>query len=1080
MKKITLEIDGKKTEVEEGTTVLEAAEKLDIKIPTLCYKKSLSPYGSCRLCLVEIVRKDGTSSIQTSCTHPALPDLVVRTDTERVIKRRKIMIELLLARCPDSERIRDLAREMGVEKTRIKPKGKDCILCGLCVRMCRERMARSAINFVGRGQKKELQSPFGKPNEVCQSCGACDFICPTGKIILPEASKTEPVPIPDEFNVGLASRPAVNTMYPQAVPNVPAIDERYCARLLSGDCEICKAFCEAEAIDFEQKEEMLNINAGAVVFTPGVGLFDTNTKKEYGYDRYENVITGIQFERLLSSSGPTLGEVLRPFDGKAPKKVAFIQCVGSRDPSCGNEFCSSVCCMYSIKQAIIAREHDPRIEPTIFYIDIRSFGKDFERYYENAKEEYGIKFVKCIISKIYEKPKTKNLMVKFLDAANTMREDEFDLVVLASGLTQTEELKPLAEKSGIGLNEYGFAQTDRNSPGLTSREGIYVAGTYAEPKDIPETVAEGSSSAALASALLKDARGSLIKEKEYPPERDVSDEDIRIGVFICRCGRNIAAVVNVPEVVEYAATLKNVVYADEFLYSCSKDSLDIIKEKVAEHDLNRVVVASCTPRTHEELFRDTVRETGLNRYLFEMTSLREQVSWVHKDYPEEATQKARELVAMMVAKTRRVRPLERDLSDVIHSALVVGGGASGMQAALGVAEQGYEVFLVEKEDKLGGHLRELFDSLEGESPQELLKRLVEKVSMHEKIHVMTNSTVKTLSGFKGNYTSLVDRQGEEIEIQHGVVVLATGAQSYEPKAKEFGYGESPDIITQANLEEMLAKGSGDFSQPKTFVMIQCVGSRNDEHPYCSRVCCAHAVKNAIKLKKLNPEHKIIVLYRDIRTYGFMEKYYLRARESGVIFLRFEADSEPRVAVKNGHIKVKHADTLLGETVTLEPDFLVLSAGITAGDNEELGKTFKVPLNMDRFFMEAHAKIRPLDFTTEGMFFCGLAHSPRFLHESLTQAGGTSIRAVTILSKDKIEAEAITAVVNERLCKGCGLCVSICPFDAREMDDETKTARVISTLCQGCGACAVTCPGGATSHKGFTKKQIMDMVDKAAS
>lgn len=1074
---ITLEIDGKAVEIEEGSTILKAAEKLDIYIPTLCYNTALSPYGSCRLCLVEVKQEDGSSSMQTSCTYPVLPGLVVQTDTEKVKKTRKIMIELLLAMCPDSEEIQNLAKEMGVEKVRIKPKEKDCILCGLCVRMCQERMGRSALNFVGRGQRKELTSPFGKPNVVCQACGACDFICPTKKIILPEVSKTEPEPIPDEFNVGLASKPAVNLLYPQAVPNIPAIDKEYCVHMLTGECNICEAVCEAEAIDFDQKEEKEIMNAGAVLLTPGVGLFDANLKKEYGYDRYDNVITGIQLERILSSSGPTVGEVWRPSDFKPPRKIAFIQCVGSRDSACGNEYCSSVCCMYSIKQAIIAKEHDPRIEPTIFYIDIRSFGKDFERYYENAEKMYGVKFVKCMVSKVYEKAKTKNLMVKYIDGNNAMQEAEFDMVVLASGLTYTEELKPLAEKLGIEMNEDGFALTERNSPGLTSREGIYVAGTYAEPKDIPETVAEGSSAAALASTLLKSARGTMVKKKEYPLERDVSDEDLRIGVFICRCGRNIAAVVNVPDVVEYASKLKNVVYAHEFLYSCSKDALDIIKEKIAEHGLNRVVVAACTPRTHEELFRDTVREAGLNRYLFEMTSLREQVSWVHKDYPEIATQKSKELVEMMVAKSRRVIPLERELSDVINKALVVGGGASGMRAALSTAQQGYEVYLVEKEDNLGGHLRELFDNLEGEPPQELLKRLIDEVNANKKIHVMTGTKVKALSGFKGNYSSLLDSKGEEKEVEYGVAIIATGAEGYQPKEKEFGHGESPNIFTQVDLEEMLAKESEDFSQPKTFVMIQCVGSRNDENPYCSRICCAHAVKNAIKLKKLNPDHKIIVLYRDIRTYGFLEKYYLQAREAGVVFLRYCTKNEPKVEVKNDKITVTHKDILLREVVTFEPDFVILSAGIISGDNEEVGKVFKVPQNADGFFMEAHAKIRPLDFTAEGMYFCGLAHSPRFLHESLTQAQGASVRAVTILSKDKIEAEAITAMVNERVCTGCGLCVAVCPFEAREIDEETRTARVISTLCQGCGACAVVCPSGATIHKGFTKRQIMDMVDK---
>jgi heterodisulfide reductase subunit A len=1074
---ISIEINGKNVEVEEGTTVFEAAEKLEIRIPNLCAHKTLLPYGACRLCLVEISQSCAPASIQTSCTYPVSPGLVVCTDSEKVLATRKIIMELLLARCPGSEQVKSLAIEMGVGKIRIKPQDKDCILCGLCVRMCEERMGRAAINFTGRGQAKEVASPFGKPNELCQACGACDFICPTKKIICSSVSKVKPVSIRAEFNAGLHSRPAVYLLYPQAVPNKATIDEKHCVHLVTGKCGICQEICEAQAIDYEQKAQSLKINAGALVLTSGVKLFDANRKKEYGYDRYDNVITSIEFERILSSSGPTAGEVLRPSDGRPPKKIAFIQCTGSRDPSVGNEFCSSVCCMYSIKEAAIAKEHDPEIEATIYYIDIRSFGKDFERYYESAKKKSGVKFVRCGISKIYETPKSKNLMVKFIESGK-MKEAEFDMVVLAVGLNCSDGIRPLGEKLGISINEYGFINSDKYNPCATNREGVFAAGTIFEPKDIPESVSEGSAVAALASSFLKEVRDTLSVKKEYPAQRDISGEDPRIGVFVCRCGRNIASVVNVPEVVKYAAQLDGVVYATEFLYSCSQDALENIKSDITKYGINRVVIASCTPRTHEELFRDTVREAGLNRYLLEMTSLREQVSWVHKDYPEEATQKSKELVSMMVAKTRRIKPLERGISEVIHSALVIGGGASGMQAALTIAGGGYDVFLIEKEDDLGGHLRELFNNLDNGNPQEFMRSLKERVYANERIQVMTGSQMKKLSGFMGNYKSMISCGTEGKEISHGVVVVATGAVGYSPQNGEFGYQQSLNMITQVSLEERLARGPEEFSQPKKFVMIQCVGSRDDEHPYCSRVCCGQAIKNAIRLKKINPGHEIIVLYRDIRTYGFTEKYYLEARELGVIFLCFDAESKPEVSIKNNTITVIHQDSFLQSRVVFTPDLLVLSTGITPGDNQELASILKVPLNADGFFLEAHPKIRPLDFTSEGIFLCGLAHSPRFLSESLIQAQGAAMRSITVLSKDKVEAKANTACVSEKLCRGCGLCVSVCPFEAREIDEETKTAKVIEILCQGCGACAVACPSGATTHKGFSKNQIMAMVEEA--
>ena len=847
---------------------------------------------------------------------------------------------------------------------------------------------------------------------------------------------------------------------------------------ICSECMECEKVCGPGAVNHKMKDESAEIRTGAVIITSGIELYDADPKKEYGSDRYENVLTSIQFERLLSASGPTVGEVQRPSDGKRPKKIAFIQCVGSRDPSCGNEFCSSVCCMYSIEEAVIATEHDPEVEATVFYIDIRTFGKDFERYYETAVIEHGIKFTRCMVSKIYESPKTKNLFVKYIDDRGNMRESEFDMVVLAVGLTSASSLKPLAETLGIELNEYGFVKTRRNEPGLTSKEGIFVAGTCAEPKDINETVTDGSCAASLVSALLKDERGQMVSKKVYPPEKDVGNEDVRIGVFICRCGRNIASVVNVPEVVEYASKLKDVAFAGEFLYTCSEDSLDNIKKKIDEHDINRVVVASCTPHTHEGLFRDTVRQAGLNKYLFEMTSIREQVSWVHKELPVESTRKAKELVEMIVAKVRLAKPLDVELFEVVSKALVIGGGASGMQTALSIAEQGYDVYLVEKEERLGGHLVKLYENFGDEDPQLMLNSLIDKVESHERIEVMTSSRLESLSGFMGNYTSIIDFKGKKNRIDHGIIVVATGGAAYEPREKEYGWGQSSEVTTQVKLEEILVKRPDAFSEAKDIVMIQCVGSRNDEHPYCSRVCCSHAVKNAIKLKKINPEHRITVLYRDIRTYGFLERYYLEAREAGVIFLCFDKGKEPEVSVKNKKIEITHFDKHLNEAINLKCDSLVLSAGIVPGeDNEELSKLIKVPLNTDGFFMEAHAKIRPLDFTTEGVYLCGLAHSPRFLHESLIQAQGASVRAVTVMSKDKIESKAIIATVNERLCTGCGLCVPACPYDAREIDEDTGKAKVIEVLCQGCGACAVACHSGATTHKGFTKKQIMRMVEK---
>jgi len=1127
---ISLTINDKKIEVEEGLTVLKVAEKVGIKIPTLCSHRALSPYGACRLCLVEIRQGGGPPEIQASCTYPALEGLVVQTDSDRVIKTRKIMIELLLARCPDSEEIKNLAKELGVEKTRIKPKDKDCTLCGLCVRMCEERMGRAAISFSGRGPRREVTSPFGKPSEVCQACGACDFICPTGKIRLPEVSKNEPCPIPFEHNMGLNSRPAVYIPYPQAIPNKATIDGRYCVHILRDKCEICKEFCEAEAIDYDQKEEKLDLKVGSIIFSPGYDLFDAGSKLEYGYLNYSNVINALEFERILSASGPYGGKVLRPSDKLIPKKIAFIQCVGSRDTE--RDYCSSICCMYATKEAIIAKEHAGEdLDCQIFFMDMRAFGKGFDAYYERAKE-LGVKYIRCRPSSVEEIAETKNLKINYVTDEGKMLTDEYDLVVLSVGLQPPELARKLNSNFGIKLNEHGFCWTDPFKPVESNKEGIFVCGPFTEPKDIPETVTQAGGAASKVLSLLSEVRGTLIKAKEYPPEKDVTGQ-ARIGIFVCHCGTNIAGVVDVPRVVEYAKTLPDVVYVENNLYTCSNDTQEKIKNLIEEHNLNRVVVASCTPRTHEPLFRNTVREAGLNPYLFEMANIRDQCSWVHMHELEKATRKAKDLVRMAVVKVRLLEPLQRRKVKVNHNALVIGSGLSGMSAALEIAEQGYDVYLVEKERQLGGNLQRIHFLFNGGKPQEQLDSLIERVKGNDKIHLYTDTKISSIEGFLGNFKTTIEtgnRQPNEInetnelnetnepnEIEHGVIIVATGAQEYKPT--EYFYGEDEKVITQLQLEEWLAVNAEhrassaehrtsttdsqassahsplpttDYRAPniglqklKTVVMIQCVGSRDDERPYCSRVCCSEAVKNALKIKEVNPKTNVFVLYRDIRTYGFKESYYSKARQMGVIFIRYEKDKKPEVVKQNGMLKVSLVDTILNRPVTINADLLVLSAGtIPHPENKDLAQMLKIPLDQDNFFLEAHMKLRPIDFATEGIFLCGLAHSAKSIEESITQACGAAARASTILSKDNIELEANISFVVDENCDGCAYCIDPCPYDALTLIEYMKdgaikkTVEVDESICKGCGTCMATCPKMGIFVKGFKLEQISAQVEAA--
>ncbi|TET79462.1 MAG: CoB--CoM heterodisulfide reductase iron-sulfur subunit A family protein, partial [Candidatus Cloacimonadota bacterium] len=809
-----------------------------------------------------------------------------------------------------------------------------------------------------------------------------------------------------------------------------------------------------------------------------------------------------EFERILSASGPYAGAVLRPGDGEIPRKIAWIQCVGSRDEVHGNGYCSSVCCTYAVKEAVIAKEHAGEfLEPTIFYMDMRTYGKEFDKYQKRAESEYGVRFVRSKVSSIEEVPESKNLILTYETEDGKIKHEEFDLIVLSVGFNPPEGVSELARKLKIELNTYGFCDTDRLNPLQTTRDGIFVCGAFSGPKDIPETVMQASGAAANAEALLSKVRNTLVKVKEYPPEIDVSGQEPRIGAFICHCGINIGGFVDVPSVVEYVKTLPNVVYAEDNLFTCSEDTQRKIKEAIKEHNLNRVVVASCTPRTHEPLFQETIREAGLNPHLFEMANIRDQCSWIHMKEPEEATIKAKDLVRMAVAKARLIEPLPSFPLDVTQKGLIIGGGLAGMVAAIGIANQGYEVYLIEREKELGGNLLNIFYTLEGNDVQAYLKKIIEQIKRNPLINIYTNTNIEKVEGFVGNYKTEIrsqkseDRREKREEkkqdsetktLEHGVIIVATGGNEYHPT--EYLYGKHDRVITQTELEKRLSVGAYSntpLQVPDSVVMIQCVGSRDDTHPYCSRVCCSQAIKNALKLKEINPDVNIYILYRDVRTYGFKEDYYRKAREMGITFIQYDEYNKPEVIPQGENLKVSLKDPLLNYQLILDADLLVLSLGIVPqSDCEDIAEMLKVPLNDDNFFLEAHVKLRPVDFATEGIFLAGLSHSPKSIDETIAQANAAVSRACTIISKDKYLAEPTIAVVNEDLCSGCGTCESICSYEAIEIVGvlvgwvEKRKAHVKEAVCKGCGACAATCPSGAIEQKGFKSEQLLEMIDAA--
>ena len=1081
-----LRINDAPVEVPEGAKLLEAIEAAGVKVPTLCHHKALTPYGACRLCVVEVHAPGRPASVQAACAYPAMEGISVLTHSDRVVRARRIVAELLLARCPEAEPIQRIAAELGVRETRISKKHDDCIYCGLCVRVCGQRMGRTAIGFSGRGPRKKIEPPFGKHNPVCWTCGACNFVCPTGKRVSSLTSPHALIPVPNTYNLGLDQKPAISILYPQAVPNKPSIDADVCVHMRFGDCGICQAVCQAEAIDYKQKEQTVELQVGAIVLSPGYEAYDARAKKELGYGRYPNVVTAVEFERILSPSGPYLGHVLRPSDKKEPKRIAFIQCVGSRD--CERDYCSSACCMYATKEAIIAKEHlGADLQCDIFFMDLRAFGKGFEQYYLRAKE-LGVRYIRSRVPIVEENPATRALTIKYLVENDKKVSQEYDLVVLSVGMQPPKEAATLAERFGFKLNPFNFCSTSDFRPTETSREGIFVAGPFAEPKDIPETVVQASAAAAGVQSLLKDFRGQFIAPKVYPPERDTSGEEPRIGVFVCHCGSNIAGVINIPAVVQYARTLPNVVFADNNLYTCSNDTQERIKEKLREHNLNRVVVASCTPRTHEALFRNTIREAGLNPYLFEMANIRDQCSWVHRNEPAKATEKAKDLLRMAVAKARLNESLQARSLAIKKSCLVVGGGLSGMTAALAVAAQGFDAYLLEKELELGGRLRQVRYLLNGEQPQEELKRLIRQIEQNEKIHVLTGASIEEMKGSIGDFHTKVKANGETTEIAHGTVIVATGAAEYQPT--EHLYGLHPEILTQWELEQRLA-GDGAFlaadgkGRAKSVVMIQCVGSRNRERPYCSRVCCAEAIKNALRIKMLSPGTHVSVLYRDIRTYGFNESYYTQARQKGVVFARYEEDRKPEVLRNGDGLSVTVFDATLGMNVQIPADLVVLSAATVANPgNKELAQLLKVPLGEDGFFLEAHRKLRPIDFATDGIFLCGAAYSPMAVREAVAQATGAAARAGTILSRDAIDLEPTISHVVEEKCDGCAYCIDPCPFKAITLveyqthGETKKRVEVNEAVCKGCGTCQATCPKGAIYVWHFRPEQLQAEIHAA--
>ena len=905
----------------------------------------------------------------------------------------------------------------------------------------------------------------------CTGCTVCVEYCP--------------VVYPDQFNQGISDNKAVHIYFAQAIPLKPYIDDS-CLYLKEGKCKICQAVCKTNAIDFTQTGEKVEVKVGAIILAPGFEPFDPKVREEYHYGDFQNVVTSMDYERLLCATGPYEGEILRASDEKHPHNIAWLHCVGSRQViEGGNSYCSAVCCTYTQKQVILTKDHDADAHCTIFHNDIRSYGKDFERFYQRTERLPNTRFIRSYPSIVKEDPVTKNVTIRYSTFDNGVKEEEFDMVVLSVGLNPPHNFQGLANTFGVELNGHGFCKVNPFNPMETSRPGVFVSGAFQGPVDIPESVVTGCGAGSQCGELLNYRRGNLSKERVYPEERDVSQEDPRVGVYVCHCGANIGRIVNVPSTVEYALSLPNVVHAEESLFICSTEAAAMLAKDIKERGLNRVIVAACTPRTHEPLFRDTLREAGINQYYYDMANIREHCSWVHSKEKEEATQKAQDIIRMSVARACHLEPLQEFDLPVDKRALVVGGGIAGMTSALSIANQGHEVFLVEKEKDLGGMARKIHTTLEGMDVQAYLRDLIEKVYSHPTLHVFTDATITSAAGYVGNFLTKVKSNRGVTEIKHGATVIATGAEVYQPT--EYLYGQDERVMTHLELEEKIVQNDEKVTTAQSIVMIQCVGCRNEERNYCSRICCSESIKNAILLKEKNPEIDVYMLFRDVRTYGFKEDYYREAAGKGVKFVRYEQGTEPSVEpgqAEGGRnvLKVTLPDYVLGKKLEVDADLVALAAAVVpSGDRKEIAQLFKVALSPDEFFSEAHVKLRPVDFGAEGIYLCGIAHYPKLIPETVGQAYGAAGRALTLLANGTVVASGSVCAVDEDKCISCGACITACTYGAIDFYESPtgRKARVTPVLCKGDGLCNPKCPTGAIALKHYTDDELFAQIRAAA-
>lgn len=905
----------------------------------------------------------------------------------------------------------------------------------------------------------------------CIDCGLCEAVCP--------------VELPDAYQQGLTTQRAIHKVAARAAPDAYIIEwGAYCT-----DCGQCVAICPTEAIDLDEQPRLVTVGAAAIILALGFEVFDAGALEELGMGRFPNVLSAMQYERMASRSGPTEGVLTRPTDGQPPQSIAWLQCIGSRDTE--HPYCSSICCMYATKEAMLAKQRlGAAVDCAVFIMDERAFNKEYSTYFARARQDYGIRYIRSRVSAIHHDPATQNLILNYGDASGQLCQEEAEMVVLATGLQPPASARQLSDVLGIELNDHGFCHTDKFTPLQTTRPGVFVCGAFSSPKEIAETIIDASGAAAEVMRLLSTQLNTQPFTREWPflagndlpPERDVSHEPVRVGVFVCSCGKTLNPALDLVALRQFAAALPGVVLAGALDLACLPADRDQLQVSIAEHDLNRVVIAACSNRTHEALFQREIRRAGLNPFLLEMVNLREQCSRVHVAEPDLANRKARELVRVAVGRAAAATAVHKDRHRCRPTALVIGGGVSGMTTALAIADSGGHVHLVERAEMLGGNLLHLHYVAEGYQPQRLLRDLVNRVRAHQRITTYLRTDVKRHWGHVGYFRAVLrTRQADgtlnEQAIEHGVTVVATGGHELDTHPLL----AHPQVITQTALEELIIHDPQQIAALHDVVMINCVRPEGVAD-YCSRVCCTNSLKNAMRIKLFNPGCRVTILNKNIVTYGFREQYYTEARRLGVVFVRYADDLPPEVIQDGDRLRVRVRDQALNRWLELPADLVPLAMTIgPAEGTRQLADILRVPLSSEGFFAEAQIKLRPMDFMREGIFLAGMAHYPKFVEESISHAMAAAARALPLLSQQSLHLGGIVARVDAEKCVGCLTCTRVCPFEIPQVVEEAGrtgvgglggAAFIDAAQCQGCGTCTGECPANAIQLVHYTDDQIM--------